>query len=84
MASRPYLIPYGTQVYVPDYGIGDMEDTGAGPASSQYWIDLGYSNADWVSWSQYVKVYLLTPPQPGYRALLPAWTPVRTDPGNCN
>ena len=85
VASRPYLIPYGSQVFVPGYGIGLMADTGRGPLSSEYWIDLGFSDADYTrDWHDYVKVYLLTPAKPGNRALLPAWTPVRSDLGNCN
>ncbi len=85
VASRPYLIPYGSELFVPGYGIGLMADTGRGPLSSEYWIDLGFSDADYTrDWHDYVKVYLLTPAKAGYRALLPGWTPVRTDPGNCN
>ena len=85
VASRPYLIPFHSEVYVPGYGIGYMADTGRGPTSSEYWIDLGFSNEDYTrDWHDYVWVYLLTPAKPGNRALLPAWTPVRSDLGNCN
>ena len=85
VASRPYLIPFHSEVYVPGYGIGYMADKGTGPTSSKYWIDLGFSNEDYTrDWHDYVWVYLLTPAKPGNRALLPAWTPVRSDLGNCN
>ena len=85
VASRPHLIPFHSEVYVPGYGIGYMADTGRGPTSSEYWIDLGFSNEDYTrDWHDYVWVYLLTPAKPGNRALLPAWTPVRSDLGNCN
>ena len=53
------IMPFGTQVYVPGYGIGKMADTGA--LRRRLRIDLGYSDADWVSWSREVDVYFLTP-----------------------
>jgi resuscitation-promoting factor RpfB len=56
----PKLIPYDTNVYVEGYGTGVAADTG-GPRRSRYWIDLGYSDADFVGWSRWVDVYLLTP-----------------------
>jgi uncharacterized protein YabE (DUF348 family) len=56
----PIVIPYGTQLYVPGYGVGIAADTG-GPRSTRLWIDLGYDDANWVSWSKVVDVYLLTP-----------------------
>ena len=56
----PTVIPYGTQLYVPGYGIGLAADTG-GPRRTRLWIDLGYDDENWVSWSKPVDVYLLTP-----------------------
>jgi resuscitation-promoting factor RpfB len=56
----PTVIPYGTQLFVPGYGIGVAADTG-GPRSTRLWIDLGYDDENWVSWSKQVDVYLLTP-----------------------
>ena len=50
----------GDQVYVPGYGVGTVADTGGG-ISGRYWIDLGYSEEDYVSWHQNVTVYFLTP-----------------------
>jgi uncharacterized protein YabE (DUF348 family)/3D (Asp-Asp-Asp) domain-containing protein len=55
------LLPFGTQVYVPGYGVGLVADTGA-ERHDPYWVDLGYSDADWRSWSRPVDVYLLAPP----------------------
>jgi uncharacterized protein YabE (DUF348 family) len=52
-----------SQVYVPGYGVGVIADIGAG-VSGQHWIDLGYSDEDWESWSQTVTVYFLTPVPP--------------------
>ena len=83
VASDPDLIRYRTRVYVPGYGVGLMADT-AGYRSSPYWIDLGYSDQDWITWRSYVKVYLLTPAPAEIDYLLPAWTPNRSYPGNCN
>lgn len=55
------LLPFGTQVYVPNYGVGLVADTGA-ERHDPYWIDLGYTDADWRSWSSPILVYLLAPP----------------------
>lgn len=76
VASLPSIIPYRTNVFVPDYGLGMMADTG-GARSSPYWIDLGYSDDDFVSWSRYVDVYLLTPVPASVTYLLPDWRPLR-------
>jgi uncharacterized protein YabE (DUF348 family) len=63
VAIDPDVIDYGTQVYVPGYGTGVAADTG-GPRSTPYWIDLGYSDADFEPWSRWVEVYLLAPAPP--------------------
>jgi 3D (Asp-Asp-Asp) domain-containing protein len=59
IASDPDVIPYDSQVYVPGYGVGIMADTGA--FSRRLHIDLGYDDANFVSWSRWVDVYLLAP-----------------------
>ena len=82
VAADPKLIQYRTEVFVPGYGSAIMADTG-GARSSRYWIDLGYSDEDWVSWRRYVKVYLLTPVPQEIDYVLPAWTPFRSVPGGC-
>lgn len=69
ISSDPDVIPYGTQVYVPDYGIGLMADTG-GPRT-RLWIDLGYDDSNFVSWSRNVEVYLLAPVPAEIDYLLP-------------
>jgi uncharacterized protein YabE (DUF348 family) len=81
IGANPRIIPYRTEMYVPDYGIGIMADTG-GARSSPYWIDLGYSDADYRSWHEYVDVYLLTPVPANVNYLLPAWQPMRGIPDN--
>ncbi len=60
MTGQWYYYTGGDQVYVPDYGIATVADTGGGIAG-RYWIDLGYSEEDYVSWHQYVSVYFLAP-----------------------
>jgi len=67
---NPRIIPYRTMMYVPGYGVGMAADTG-GPRTFSYWVDLGYSDEDWVSWSRWVDVYLLTPVPETINYLLP-------------
>ncbi len=60
IGADPDILPYHTQIYVPRYGVGSIEDTGA-ERHDPLWVDLGYTEADWRSWSGYVDVYVLTP-----------------------
>lgn len=53
----------GWPVYIPDYGVATVEDVGGG-IPGRYWIDLGYSDDDIISWSKWVTVYFLTPVPP--------------------
>lgn len=76
IGADPHIIPWRTGMYVPGYGVGMMADTG-GPRSSPYWIDLGYSDEDWVAWHDYVDVYLLAPVPDEINYLLPEWTAIR-------
>ncbi len=50
----------GSRVYIPGYGFGVVGDVGGG-IPGRLWIDLGYSDDDYMHWSQYVTVYFLTP-----------------------
>lgn len=59
IASRPDVIRYGSEVFVPGYGTGRMADTG--PIHRPLFIDLGYSDADYQPWARWVDVYLLAP-----------------------
>lgn len=52
-----------TQVYVPGYGVGVVADIGGG-VPGRNWIDLGYSDDDWVSWAANTTIYFLTPVPP--------------------
>lgn len=65
-----YNIFAGSQIYVPGYGIGTVEDIGGG-IPGQYWIDLGYSDSDWQLWSQSVTIYFLAPAPANVPAVLP-------------
>jgi uncharacterized protein YabE (DUF348 family) len=71
VAVVPGTIPYFTEVYVPDYGIGLVADSGGGLPNSDLWIDLGYGEDDYQSWHQYVDVYLLTPVPERINYILP-------------
>lgn len=65
-----YRMFRGAQVYVPGYGVGIIGDVGGGIPGT-YWIDLGYSEEDFVSWAQTVTVYFLTPVPANVAPLLP-------------
>jgi resuscitation-promoting factor RpfB len=60
VASNPRVLPYGTEIFVEGYGVGLIADTG-GPRRFPLWVDLGYSDDEYRSWSRYVDVYVLTP-----------------------
>jgi uncharacterized protein YabE (DUF348 family) len=59
VAIDPDYIPYGTQMYIPGYGFAEAADTGS---IIGRWIDLGYSDDDYVAWHQWVTVYFRWPP----------------------
>jgi uncharacterized protein YabE (DUF348 family) len=80
IGADPKIIPYRTPVYVAGYGTGIIADTG-GPRSSPYWIDLGYTDEEYVGWSKYVDIYLLAPIPATINYLLPEWTPLRNTSG---
>ncbi len=56
------IIPLGTWVYVPGYGVALAGDTGGG--IRRYHIDLCFDDDAYESWHQYVDVYLLEPLPP--------------------
>ncbi len=55
-----YNLMVGQRLYVPGYGIGVVGDIGGG-IPGKYWIDLAYSDNDWVAWYHNVTAYFLTP-----------------------
>ncbi len=60
VAVDPRIIPLRSQVFVPDYGVGDALDIGSAILSRR--IDLGYDDSNLVLWNRWVDVYLLWPP----------------------
>ncbi|GAP05342.1 uncharacterized protein conserved in bacteria [Anaerolinea thermolimosa] len=65
-----YRLFRGARVYIPGYGVGVIGDVGGGIAGV-YWIDLGYSDEDYVPWAQTVTVYFLTPVPANVPPILP-------------
>jgi len=55
------------RVYVQGYGYGTIGDSGGGIPGT-YWIDLGYSDENYVGWHSWTTLYFLSP--------IPAWYPV--------
>jgi len=55
-----YNLMRGQSMYVPGYGIGVIADVGGG-VPGKYWIDLAYSDSDYVAWYHNVTAYFLTP-----------------------
>ncbi|PKO06388.1 MAG: hypothetical protein CVU41_06605 [Chloroflexi bacterium HGW-Chloroflexi-3] len=55
-----YNLMVGQRMYVPGYGIGVVGDIGGG-VPGKYWIDLAYSDNDYVAWYHNVTAYFLTP-----------------------
>lgn len=64
MIREWYLALKGAQVYIPGYGYAIVADVGGGFPDGRAWIDLGYSDSDYVGWSQWVTVYFLPPAPP--------------------
>jgi resuscitation-promoting factor RpfB len=70
VAVDPKVIPLGTRLYIPGYGMAVAADTGG--AVQGLVIDLGYSDDDYQEWSGRVKVYLLPPvPSPDQIPIFP-------------
>ncbi len=59
-------------VFVQGYGRGVIGNVGGGAKYfNHYWIDLGYSDDDYVSWHHWTTMYFLTPVPEWYPAILP-------------
>ena len=73
IAVDPSVIPLGTRIYVPGYGIGVAEDTGNMIIGRH--IDVCYDDDELVIWRRWVDIYLLTPVPPAWaiRWVLPNW-----------
>jgi uncharacterized protein YabE (DUF348 family) len=63
-----YILFGFEHLFVPGYGAAVVGDVGGGYLGSHYWIDLGYTDSDYVGWGEWVTVYFLTPvpANPGY------------------
>jgi uncharacterized protein YabE (DUF348 family) len=63
-----YLLFGFEHLFIPGYGFAVVGDNGGVNLSSNYWIDLGYDDDNYVPWSEPVTVYFLTPvpDNPGY------------------
>jgi len=55
-----YYYMQGQPVYIPGYGFATVEDIGGGVAG-RHWVDLAYSDEEWVGWASSVTVYFLAP-----------------------
>ncbi len=55
-----YRYMQGLPAYVPNYGFGTIEDVGGG-LPDRHWIDLGYSDENWIGWGGWMTIYFLTP-----------------------
>jgi uncharacterized protein YabE (DUF348 family) len=70
VTQKWYRIFAGSQVYIPGYGVGTIADTGGG-IPGKYWVDLGYSEEDFVNWHQTVTIYFLNPAPANVPEVLP-------------
>ena len=75
VAIDPRVVPFRSWVYVPGYGTGFAGDTGGGVKGR--WIDLGFDESEYESWSGYVDVYYLAPAPPPEKInyLIPSTVP---------
>ena len=55
-----YNLMNGQYIYVPGYGSAVIADIGAGFAGRD-WIDLGYSDSNYIPWHSNLTIYFLTP-----------------------
>lgn len=62
VAIDPTVVPFKSYVYVPGYGVAYAGDTGGGVRGR--FIDLGFDDDNYESWSGRTDVYLLGQPPP--------------------
>lgn len=65
-----YALGWGIPVYIPGYGTATIEDMGGG-IPGRNWIDLGYSDEDWVTWGGYTTLYFIAPVPPDVPVIFP-------------
>jgi 3D (Asp-Asp-Asp) domain-containing protein len=61
---------WGVPVYVPGYGTATIEDIGVGKPGVN-WIDLGYSDDDWIAQEGYTTLYFIAPVPPDVPPIFP-------------
>jgi 3D (Asp-Asp-Asp) domain-containing protein len=59
------------RLYIPGYGFATVGDVGSGPAGSHYWVDLGFTDAQYQPVYGMVTVYFLTPVPANLVTVLP-------------
>jgi len=69
------MMPFGTRMYVPGYGLAEAADTGSGVRGR--FIDLGFDDFNYENWHMPVTVYFLTPvpPSGAIRWIIPSTVP---------
>ncbi len=65
-----YKVMAGQSIYVPDYGVGSIEDWGLG-IPGRDWIDLGFDETNFENWHWGVTMYFLTPVPANIPYILP-------------
>lgn len=75
VAIDPNVVPFQSEVFVPGYGVAIAGDTGGGIRGR--WLDLGWDEDNYESWTGHVDVYYLTPVPPPEKInyLLPSVVP---------
>lgn len=63
-----YRAMAGQTLYVPDYGPALIADVGGG-VDGRYWIDLAYTDEEYIGWHFWRTVYFLTPVPPADQIL---------------
>lgn len=66
-----YGLLAGSSVYVPDYGVAVIGDSGRSANGSNRWIDLAYNDEEFVPWSRNTVLYFLAPPPSNFPMILP-------------
>lgn len=59
VAIDPNVVPFQSEIFVPGYGVAIAGDTGGGVRGR--WIDLGWDDDNYESWTGHVDVYYLAP-----------------------
>lgn len=58
-----YRVMAGQTLYIPDYGPALIADVGGG-IDGRYWVDVAYTDEEYIGWHFWRTVYFLTPVPP--------------------